>query len=66
MAALEHLVVDEEISELIVNRELFGQLKAARARKGMKTLNITAAQLVHDGLTSPVEFQRVLGDAYVK
>jgi type IV pilus assembly protein PilB len=66
MAALEHLVVDEEISELIVNRELFGQLKAARVRKGMKTLDITAAQLVHDGLTSHAEFQRVLGDAYVK
>jgi type IV pilus assembly protein PilB len=66
MAALEHLAVDEEISELIVNRELFGQLKAARARKGMATLDIAANRLVQEGLTSRAEYQRVLGDFYAE
>jgi len=66
MAALEHLAVDEEISELIVNRDLFGQLKAARARKGMETLDIAAIKLVQNGLTSQAEFQRVLGELYAE
>ncbi|UWQ00401.1 GspE/PulE family protein [Aliiroseovarius crassostreae] len=61
LAALEHLVLDEEIAELIVNRSVFGNLNAARNRKGMRSLQQAAEQLVQQGITSQAEVERVLG-----
>ncbi len=63
LAALEHLIVDPEISELIVNRSIFGALKDARERKGMRQLEDAARDLVTDGLISEAELARVLGDS---
>lgn len=61
IAALEYLLVDEEIAELIVNRSIFGALKEARARKGMRDIDNAGMELVNQGRISLNELERIVG-----
>lgn len=61
LAALEYLPIDGEMSELIVNRSVFGAFDAARARKGLLRLDAAAERLVAEGKTDLAEVKRVLG-----
>lgn len=61
LAALEYLPVDGEMSELIVNRSVFGAFDAARTRKGLLRLEDAAERLVAERQTDRAEVNRVLG-----
>lgn len=61
LAALEYLPVDSEMSELIVDRSVFGAFEAARKRKGLLQLDDAADRLVAEGKTDRAEVNRVLG-----
>jgi type IV pilus assembly protein PilB len=61
IAAMEHLLIDPEITELIINRSVFGALTQARRRKGMRALEDVAQDLIAQGKTDQAEVTRVLG-----
>ncbi len=66
LAALEYLRIDEELSELIINRSVFSKMADLRAQKGLRDMGQAAQALVDAELTDTAEIERVLGDQNVE
>ncbi len=59
----EHLLVDEEIRQMVVSGETAGEIRNRAQARGMRTLWESGLEKVKNGITSADEMMRVLGGA---